>query len=386
MNRIKQLRLALGLSLDGLARAMGGLVSKQALSKYEQGASRPTPAVATRLARALRVKAVQLWTPPQLRVQFIAYRKRPGLGRKKLAQIEASCARRFEQQLRLQERCLGQVKLDLPIQTLPVTNPQEAEMAARHFRRQWGLGEAPIANLTATLEAHAIHVFSIPADPEFDGLSGVARDSAGTPQGAAIIVRQGVPGDRQRFSLVHELAHLALKLNQGTNQEKLASRFASAFLVPESALRQELGPARANLSMGELLILKRRFGVSVHMLIRRTFELGIISRPTFQSLRTLLTDLDWLIKEPERIEPEQPQWAKQTALRGVAEGRILHDEASELAGEPIQAELSAGILRRRAFLRLPLAERRRLLKTQAAHLTNDADADAWRALDGEAFS
>ena len=35
--RLKQLRLARGLSLDELAAAMGGIVTKQALSKYELG-------------------------------------------------------------------------------------------------------------------------------------------------------------------------------------------------------------------------------------------------------------------------------------------------------------------------------------------------------------
>ena len=48
MNRIKQLRLARGLSLDGLAQAMGGLVTKQSLSKYEKGLTKPSITVANR--------------------------------------------------------------------------------------------------------------------------------------------------------------------------------------------------------------------------------------------------------------------------------------------------------------------------------------------------
>jgi transcriptional regulator with XRE-family HTH domain len=40
MNRIKQLRLSGGMSLDDLARSMGGCVSKQALSKHERGLSK----------------------------------------------------------------------------------------------------------------------------------------------------------------------------------------------------------------------------------------------------------------------------------------------------------------------------------------------------------
>ena len=51
--RLKQIRLARGLSLDALVDAMGGVVTKQAVSKYETGKSQPTPKVVRALARAL---------------------------------------------------------------------------------------------------------------------------------------------------------------------------------------------------------------------------------------------------------------------------------------------------------------------------------------------
>src|SRR5450756_1113927 len=73
--RLRQLRLARGLSLEALAAAIGGAVTKQALSKYEQGTARPSPVVLNRLAEALGVKAAYLLSEPDIEVQFIAYRK-----------------------------------------------------------------------------------------------------------------------------------------------------------------------------------------------------------------------------------------------------------------------------------------------------------------------
>ena len=53
MNRIRTLRLARGWTQEELAHAMGGVVTKQALSKYENDKVIPSPVVALRLARAL---------------------------------------------------------------------------------------------------------------------------------------------------------------------------------------------------------------------------------------------------------------------------------------------------------------------------------------------
>ena len=55
--RLIQLRLAQNLTLDALAEKMGGIVTKQALSKYEQNQAQPSPIVLTKLSAALGVKA-----------------------------------------------------------------------------------------------------------------------------------------------------------------------------------------------------------------------------------------------------------------------------------------------------------------------------------------
>ncbi|MFA4846505.1 MAG: helix-turn-helix transcriptional regulator, partial [Patescibacteria group bacterium] len=66
--RIKQLRMARGLSLEELATELGGIVTKQALSKYENDKAKPSLVVLNKLAATLGVKAAHLWEEPSVRV------------------------------------------------------------------------------------------------------------------------------------------------------------------------------------------------------------------------------------------------------------------------------------------------------------------------------
>ena len=73
--RLKAIRLARGMTLDDLSASMGGVVTKQALSKYELGSSVPTPRVLAALAGALGVKGMELLSAPRVNVETVAFRK-----------------------------------------------------------------------------------------------------------------------------------------------------------------------------------------------------------------------------------------------------------------------------------------------------------------------
>jgi len=87
--RLRQTRLARGLTLDALAAAMGGIVTKQAIGKYEQGQAQPSPLVLNRLAAALDIKAATLWREPAVRIEILAYRKRASLPVREREAIES---------------------------------------------------------------------------------------------------------------------------------------------------------------------------------------------------------------------------------------------------------------------------------------------------------
>jgi Zn-dependent peptidase ImmA (M78 family)/DNA-binding XRE family transcriptional regulator len=383
MNRIKQFRLARGYSLDDLAQAMGGIVTKQSLSKYERELSVPSAPVLNRLAGALGVKAMQLWADPSVTVRFIAYRKRATFPKKAQAALEALVSQKLEERTKLQDSCFSSIPFDLPVQRIPVSSVEDAERAAEEVREQWRLGLDPIANLTAILEDHLVHVIQIHAPEKFDGISVVAEEEQHRPKAAAVVSRLGCPGDRQRLSLAHELGHLVMKPSKGVDEEKAAFRFAGAFLAPKPCIEREVGIKRTSVRLEELFILKRRFGMSIQALLKRLSDLEIITATSYKWSCIHLSKLNWRKQEPEPLEPEKPEWLRQAALRCFAEGFLTQEESEKLLGHKLDENQAPATPRRRAFLKLALEERRRILEQQSDQIRKHYEEDeSWQSLQG----
>jgi Zn-dependent peptidase ImmA (M78 family)/DNA-binding XRE family transcriptional regulator len=381
MNRIKQFRLARGYSLDELAGAMGGIVTKQALSKYERGMSVPSARVLNRLAGALKVKSMQLWAEPELSVRFVAFRKRSTLPVKARTAIQALAIEKLEERTRLQDYCFSSVPFEVPIEKYGVTSEEDAEEAASKVRDLWRLGVDPIANVTAVLEDHLVHVIEVDAPEKFDGISAVAETEDGKAKAAAVVSRSACPRDRQRLSLAHELGHLVMKPAKKVDEEKAAFRFAGAFLAPRASLQREVGERRTSVRIEELLILKQRFGMSIQALLRRMSDLEIITATTYKWACVHLSRLGYRKEEPQPIRREVSEWLRQTGLRCWAEGFITQQEAEYLVGQKLDEKESPTSLRRRAFLSLTREERRRILEEQASQMQKSYEADdSWRQI------
>jgi transcriptional regulator with XRE-family HTH domain len=382
--RLRQLRLARGLTLDGLAAAMGGMVTKQALSKYENGTARPAPLALNQLARALGVKAAELFREPEVHVRFIAYRSRSSLAQRERERLESLIAESLEERVRLQARVGIAASAEIPVQGLRVDNLEQAEQAASQLRALWQLGLDPIANVVGTLEDQLVHVIRVRATERFDGISAIAeRDEQ--PVAAAVATRVEVPGERERLSLAHELGHLVLSVAPAVSEEKAAFRFAGAFLAPAAAIRQEVGNRRAVIHPEEMLLLKRRFGVSIQALVFRLYDLGIINKSHCTDWRRTISTRGWRKHEPAELAPESPQWLRRTVLHAVSEGLISQGAARRLTGEDSGTEFEGPLplVERRNFLGLPLEERRRILAEQAEVAAAWYDENSeWREIQG----
>lgn len=376
--RLKQLRLARGMSLDALAAALGGAVTKQALSKYELGKATPSPRVLTLLAAALGVKAAQLTAPAEVQVDFIAYRRRASLPKREQERMESLIATALEQRLQLQDRLQLSATLSLPVQALPVASFEDAEDAAARIRSQWGLGMEPLANVTATLEDHLVHVLAIDGDHRFDGISAVVRTEGGQVVAAAVVSEEKVAGERQRLNLAHELGHLVLDVSAlaDDNQiETAAFRFGAALLVPANVLRQEVGRTRSFITTEELLLLKQRFGMSIQALVRRLRDIGVITPSYYKQWCIDISRLGWRREEPGALAREAPTWLRRHTLRALAEELISPEEAITLVPDLAEVSPALSLVQRRAFLALPLEERRRIMAAQAAQLVPDYTPD-----------
>ncbi|MDO8670573.1 MAG: helix-turn-helix transcriptional regulator, partial [Dehalococcoidia bacterium] len=175
--RLRQTRLSRNLSLDALAAKMGGIVTKQALSKYELNKAQPSPVVLGKLSAALGMKAIDLTVEPSITVEFIAYRRTSGLLKRDRARVESIVEQSLEERVRLQELAGQTDGSSIPIRALPVRSLEETEVAAEQLRATWQLGLNPIADLTSTLEDHFVSVLEVEAGGEFDGIAAIAYDA-----------------------------------------------------------------------------------------------------------------------------------------------------------------------------------------------------------------
>jgi transcriptional regulator with XRE-family HTH domain len=374
--RLNQLRLARNLTLEALSVKMGGIVTKQALSKYEQNQAQPSPSVLTKLSAALGVKANYFLSPTQITVKFVAYRKATSLPEREKARVKSVVAQCLEDRIRVQT-LIGQTKTDvLPWNKLVISSLEDTEKQASHMRELWELGASPISDVVGTFEEHQLCVLSIEADEKFDGLSALGCDTSGNILAGAIVSRQDVPGERHRLNLTHELGHLVLKIPESIDEEKAAFRFGSAFLVPAERLIKEVGTKRSYIDISELLILKKQFGISIQALLHRMLELGIINDSYYRRWCIYINKTGWKMHEPDELAREKPQWLNRNLSRLVGEGAITRDEAERVLGGGIDVDEPTNIVQRHAFLKLPVDKRRQSLAEQAKLLSEYYEKEA----------
>lgn len=335
--RIQQARKAAGLSQRGLAEKAN--ISAMAISKYENNQSTPSSEVLLALSRALAVRTEYFFRPIQVELKEVEYRKHAKLPKKILAQIEGDVIEQVERYLELEEFLPASPISDFAIpEDLPshIESYDEIEAVTDHVRKAWGLGCNPIPDLIDTLEERGIKVFRTNAlhDEKFDGL---AANVDGSP---VIVVGSGEvwPGDRQRFTLAHELGHLMLasRLAKELDDEQAANRFAGAFLVPASEVIKELGHRRKRLEPVELCVLKAAYGLSMQGWLYRARDVEVLSKVGFQDMWRMFIAEKWKKTEPgDQYPQEKPKLFMQLVFHAFAEEFISESKAAELLKKPL---------------------------------------------------
>ena len=381
--KLQQLRLARNLSLEALATKMGGMVTKQAIWKYENGKANPSPSVLGKLASTLGVNASCLLTEPSIRVKFIAYRKSAYLLEKDRQVLKSIIEETLENRVQVMDLVGQSDASKIPIKAFPVDRIEDAEEAAEKMREKWQLGLDPIHNVTATLEENSICVMSVEANEDFDGISALVYDNEDQLKTAALVTRSNIAGECQRLNLTHELGHLVLDVGEGVGEEQAAFRFGAAFLAPATRVYQEVGEKRALVQLREFLFLKRQFGLSIQALIHRLLDLNIISDSHYSQWFARINKYGWRKKEPEERPFEESYWLERSLLRLVAERVMGKREAERILGEEIEMEVPATVIERRSFMKLPLEKRRQILAEQAAKIAGYYEtSEEWKELEG----
>lgn len=334
--RLHRARKAAGLSLRALAERVG--LSHAAIKKYEDGIMMPSSDILILLSRALKVRTEYFFRPEKHVLEHIEYRKRSSLPKKQLDAIDYEVMDHIERRIELENLFPRlPVKTFFPVDGLvkSVTDMEQIEAVAERVRKVWKLGLDPIPDLIDTLETNGIRVFMIDADAsnKFDGLTAIVGDMP------IIIVGRHWPGDRQRFTLAHELGYFMLKdrLSKDLDEEKACNRFAGAFLFPRDSVKQELGEHRNAIELKELGLLKEEFGLSMMGILYRAFDIKIISHIYLMEQIRIFRISGWHRKEPgQDYPPEKAHHFMQLLFHALAEDYIGESKAAELMNVSLQ--------------------------------------------------
>lgn len=332
--RIRTARNLLGKSQEELALATN--VSQALISQIESGTRVATEpfleevAAATALPRSF-FDAV----PPELPPDTLRFRKLASARRGDTKRTEALLGEAF----RVVQDLLLEVKYPAPDLPTVAETPSDdvIEQLAQDTRDVLGVGpDAPVRHVTRACERSGVAVVPLTLPGE-DGDEGEQIGHFGAscwPGGmdyALVGFFPGGAGDRQRYTLAHELGHLVLHSRRRfvNDPEGEANRFAAAFLVPRDRAMEAM--EGSVITLRSLQYMKAHWGVSIQALIMRGAQLGLIDAGRKASLFKQLSARGWRKSEPVVVHREEPAliWKLLSARFGK---RAVYQRASDPLG------------------------------------------------------
>ena len=329
--RLKLARKRSGLSLRALSSRINGIVSAQAIGKYERGEMMPSSNVAIALAEALGVSLSYLLSPSNVSLKSVEFRKLSSTNARERAAVEGEVLDHVDRYLQVEELLgISDGMRDEPDDApYSIEAVEDAEPAAMSIRTAWNLGGSPIPDMTELLEERGIKILKLSLPESVDGLTCRVRRVGGDDV-PVVVCSTAKSLERQRFTIAHELGHMVLDIPSTVPEEKACHRFAGAFLAPRDELIREVGRRRHNFGFAELIDIKHMFGISAAALVIRMRDLGIITEAT---LRGIFRGIgrSWRKKEPCPLErTESPRRFLRLCLRALAENEISESKAAEL--------------------------------------------------------
>src|SRR5690606_8376114 len=210
--RLKSARLMNGLSLQGLADSIGNRVTKQALSKYEQGQVIPDSDMIGILAEALNVRPDYFHVSTAIEFGEIEFRKLKSYPAKEKTRIVEIAKDELSRYVELEEILGIETKFDNPLENFLIHTRDDVERAAEQLRESWGLGRDAIANVIELLEDHHVKVLELDSSESFDGFS-TWVNGKNIPLIVLNKSKLQEALDRIMFTALLDLTHLLLVVN-----------------------------------------------------------------------------------------------------------------------------------------------------------------------------
>lgn len=324
---IKYYRLMNHMSQEELAQQIG--LNKMAISNYEMDKRNPDLATIRKIADALQVSMGKLTVSygNELAIEHGAFRKHSSIT-KTMQELILGYADRYLARLFNVVSFFGEAAL-APIPQIERVPAVDYESAGQHLRQILELpASGPIGNITDILENKGYIICPINIEERhFSGNSGTVN---GRPY---IAVNTTMPAERQRFTLIHELAHLVFTFSGDQDEERMVDGIAGAFLLPESDIKRELGPKRRDIR-SDLRYIQHEYNVSMASIVMRAYQTEIINKSVYEITQKWMAAQGLRRDEQSGIQPEESHLLEQLTVRAVAEEEITVSKAAELLERP----------------------------------------------------
>ncbi|MFB6343221.1 helix-turn-helix domain-containing protein [Saccharicrinis sp. FJH62] len=332
--RLYNARKMAGFSMDQLASASG--LSKNAISRYENGIMKPDSSNLIKLAKALNVKIDYFFRNSAVELHHVEFRKKSKLLKSQVESIKFRVLDQVERYLELENILAINTQFVNPIEGIQIRNSGDIEAVADKVRHEWNIGQNPVPSVIEMLEDNHIKVVEVDEADDFDGLSSMIDGKI-----PVIVVNKNFIVERKRFTLLHELGHLLMKLPEDISvkeKEKMCHRFAGAFLVPLKRFISELGSKRTKILVDELIPMQMEWGISIKAIMQRASDLGVITSSYLKQfyIRLNLTpSLKNKIDESRYSFVEKSYRFTQLLYKGIAQELVSLSKASVLSNKPL---------------------------------------------------
>jgi Zn-dependent peptidase ImmA (M78 family)/transcriptional regulator with XRE-family HTH domain len=338
--RLAQARIARAMTQTALAAASG--ISNPTISKWERGDQLPEPAALEKVAAALNLPATWfMHAMPEYGHSGYFFRSTISLTKEARAIAKTRLEWLFELSDSIQE-WIGWPEVNLPVsldrnEALLITD-EEIEAIAMRCRDHWHLGKGPIDDVIRVMESAGI--ITTREALGYLKMDGVSRwfDTDNRPY--VFIAADKASAVRNRFDAAHELGHLIMhrsltsedETDRHDELERQAHLFASAFLMPAESISLAL----EHPTLDTLLVLKRKWKVSIGAMIMRAKSLDLLSDAYATRLWKNYSARGWRKGEPldDILEAESPRLMPRAIKILIEQGGFTKSRLIDTIGLP----------------------------------------------------
>lgn len=286
-------REARGLSQAELAEAAG--ISRSNISRMEVDNLAVSEESISKINRILGFKESIYYANTEI-LPSPLYRRRDKVAAKTLMQIDALINLYRMNILKLMDAIQFAPP---PLPTFTTSQYETPERCALQLRKHWNLDAGPVNELMPLLETKGILTVGVDFGTErVDSRSIFIEDKY-----PVIFYHKHLLSDRLRFTLAYELGHLIMhtrtELPVLSELSHECNGFAASFLMPEKDIKKDFKEA---MSLELLAQLKKKWKASMHSLLYRAEDIGVIGDSQKRYMINQFNQLKIRRREPKELD------------------------------------------------------------------------------------